>query len=154
MDIHNQYIVGKNSVHQTLNIAESSTKFDPESVVQTKPIVVKNAIYWYKKSKNDKIDLEILKTTPDAQWNWFVMSKNPYLTNEIFIEYKDKTWDWFIMSKKPYLTNEILIEYKEKSWDWNYIARNFSINLDLMKSKSDWDNYTMEIIIHESSYNN
>ncbi|MCK4967964.1 MAG: hypothetical protein KAS12_02820 [Candidatus Aenigmarchaeota archaeon] len=70
--------------------------------------------FWYKKSKNDEISLEILKTTSDAQWNWFIMSKNSYLTNEIIIEYIDK------------------------EWDWNYIISEFPINIAMLKSKSDW----------------
>ncbi|MCK4967965.1 MAG: hypothetical protein KAS12_02825 [Candidatus Aenigmarchaeota archaeon] len=139
-NIHNRHGVKAAIYHKLINV-KTDEVLDESSIMLENSSKI-SAVYWLKKSRNDEINIEIIETTPDAQWNWFVMSKNSHLTNEILIKYIDEEWDWcYLIGNFPF--NMEFLNFREPN---HHFWKKFSENDDFWKKYSKNHHLTCEIV--------
>jgi hypothetical protein len=77
------------------------------------------------------IDIDLIRSTKDKNWDWQVLSENEKaeISNELILELKNKNWNWQALSKRKDIefSNETLLQLLDKDWDWHYLSDNTNL---------------------------
>jgi hypothetical protein len=63
----------------------------------------------FSKYNSDAIDLNVILSFPDLDWDFDALSEHPDLTESIIEELDDRPWNWFKLCKRDNLSMEFLI---------------------------------------------
>ncbi len=84
-------------------------------------IILKNKNFpWTSFSKNNSINIDIVKSNPDILFNFTYLSENENFTWDIIKSNIKLPWNWIILSDK--LSSEIIKDNLDCPWDWKILS--------------------------------